>query len=239
MVGQSITQSVPGLSEGQLAAIVDGRAGGSAQREFQRRHDQRGQRVRTSHPKLGGLILAVTDDPQSTRAWREGAVGEAGVGKQLESLAQQGCHVLHDRRIPRTQTNIDHIVVSASGVYLVDAKNYSGRVEVRHHGGLLTQRTDTLHVGGRDRTPLAQKIHRQASVVRDLLEPLALPGVAVFEVLTFWRADWPLLGSDTTCDGVYVLRPRSTSKLIIRPGSLTAPETRLVAETLRDRLPPA
>lgn len=54
-----------------------GLAGGSAKAEHQRRVARREQRIRQAHPRLGGLILALSDDPQSTRAWASGAVGEA------------------------------------------------------------------------------------------------------------------------------------------------------------------
>ncbi|MCB0913765.1 MAG: hypothetical protein KDB60_19340, partial [Propionibacteriaceae bacterium] len=55
--------------------VVDGTAGGSAAREFDRRHDARQQRVQTNHPKIGKFLLAVFDDPQYTKAWSRGAVG--------------------------------------------------------------------------------------------------------------------------------------------------------------------
>jgi Nuclease-related domain len=61
--------------------------------------------------------------------------------------------VLHDRRIPGSRANIDHIVVAPCGVFVIDAKNYKGRVEKRDRGGFFS--TDCrLYVGGRDKTPL-------------------------------------------------------------------------------------
>ena len=39
--------------------ILSGSAGASAQREYERRKAKREERIRTAHPKLGGLILAV------------------------------------------------------------------------------------------------------------------------------------------------------------------------------------
>src|SRR5262249_868737 len=63
-----------------------GSAGRSAGREGQRRHDQREARIRTAHPRLGGLILALTDDPTSTTVWSTGAAGERAVGAFLDGL---------------------------------------------------------------------------------------------------------------------------------------------------------
>ena len=66
--------------------VVDpGTAGASARREFERRKAAREQRIRTKHPKLGGLILAVSDEPQSTTAWNTGALGEEKLGGGLGS----------------------------------------------------------------------------------------------------------------------------------------------------------
>nr|WP_284289233.1 hypothetical protein [Angustibacter aerolatus] len=53
-----------------------GTAGASARREHERRSAKREARIRADHPRLGGVILALTDDPQSTTAWAVGARGE-------------------------------------------------------------------------------------------------------------------------------------------------------------------
>ncbi len=103
------------------------RRGASARREFERRKAKREESIRSKHPKLGGLILAVTDDPQSTRAWDTGAIGEERLGKGLDAQANDTVRLLHDRRIPRTRANIDHIAVTAHGVVVIDAKRYRGR----------------------------------------------------------------------------------------------------------------
>ena len=83
--------------------VVDGRGGASAVVEFQRRHDARQERVKTNHPRIGGFLLAVFDDPQSTRAWSVGAEGERMLSEMLASVAGESLRVLNDRRIPRTR----------------------------------------------------------------------------------------------------------------------------------------
>src|SRR3954463_5175566 len=77
-----------------------GAAGASAQREYERRKRSREEQIRTRHPKLGGLILALSDDPQSTRAWASGARGEVALGAELDRQSSESVAVLHDRRIP-------------------------------------------------------------------------------------------------------------------------------------------
>lgn len=46
-----------------------GTPGASARREFERRERSRERRIREKHPRLGGLIHAISDEPQSTKAW--------------------------------------------------------------------------------------------------------------------------------------------------------------------------
>ena len=60
-------------------------AGASAQQEYQRRSQRRQERIRQRHPRLGGLILALANEPASTRVWAQGAAGERQVGATLEA----------------------------------------------------------------------------------------------------------------------------------------------------------
>src|SRR5262249_24420469 len=105
-------------------AADSGVAGASARRQHQRRVQGRQQRGRAAHPRRGGLILALTDEPRSTTAWARGARGEELLGRRLDGLADQGVLLLHDRRIPGGRANTDHIAVGAAGVFVIDAKRY-------------------------------------------------------------------------------------------------------------------
>ncbi len=135
-------------------------AGASARREGQRRATNREQRIRDAHPRLGGLIHALTEPPQTVKAWTKGATGEELLGVRLGALRETGAVVLHDRRIPGTRANIDHIVVVPSGVWIIDAKRYKGLVASRDVGSLF--RPDVrLYVGSRDRSSLVAGMARQ------------------------------------------------------------------------------
>jgi hypothetical protein len=57
------------LASAAAPPIELGTAGASARREFARRSARREERIRTAHPHIGGLILALSGDPQSTTAW--------------------------------------------------------------------------------------------------------------------------------------------------------------------------
>lgn len=223
--------SAPGES------AVTGIAGASARREFERRKARREDRVRAAHPKLGGLLLAVFDDPQSTRAWDQGAVGEERLGHRLDTLVDEGVAVLHDRRIPGTRANIDHVAVTSNGVWVIDAKRYKGRPTLRVEGGILRPRVERLLVGRRDCTKLVDGLTKQMALVTDALaaEGLSAP---VKGALAFVDADWPLLGGSLTIRGLHVLWPKRLAKMLVEPGDEVANLT-AIHKALARRFPPA
>jgi hypothetical protein len=219
--------------------VVDsGTAGVSARREFERRVSKREQRIRGRHPTLGALILALSDDPQSTTAWQRGARGEELLGKRLDGLNEHGVRLLHDRRIPRTRANIDHIVISGAGVFVLDAKRYKGRPHLRIEGGILRPRTETLMVGSRKCNPLVDGMTKQVQLVTDAV---AAGGgeVPVTGMLVFIEADWPLFGGDFTTQGVKVLWPKKATEHILKPGSLVGDQIAELHRALANAFPPA
>jgi len=70
--------------------------------------------------------------------------------------------MLHDRRIPGSKANLDHIAVTPSGVYVIDAQRYRGRrPQTQVDSGLFRPRTEHLIVGRRDSTKLVVGMHKQ------------------------------------------------------------------------------
>ena len=145
--------------------------------------------------------------------------------------------VLHDRRIPGSRANIDHLVVSAAGVHVIDAKNYTGRVERRDRGDWFS--TDhRLYVGGRDRTTLVAAMAKQAAAVRDALTP-ALVDLPLTQALCFVDADWSLFARPLRFGDVHVLWPGALGKLIRAEGPLKPEVIAQVERRLALALPPA
>jgi hypothetical protein len=108
--------------------LNDGEAGKSAKDHFMKKSQATAdKRVARFGPKLGMLANLYFGDSQSTQAWGKGAVGEIRIGKVLDAMgAKHGFGVLHDRKIPGSVANIDHILVTDRGVFVIDAKNYKG-----------------------------------------------------------------------------------------------------------------
>jgi hypothetical protein len=87
--GACLESSASGVTETRRE-VDRGAAGGSARREFQRRHERREADIRERHKRLSGVILALSSDPQSTTAWAVGARREETVGRNLEALRAEG-----------------------------------------------------------------------------------------------------------------------------------------------------
>jgi hypothetical protein len=79
-------------------------------------------------------------EQQSTKAWDIGARGEERPGRQLDQLACETLRLLHDRRIPGGRANIDHLAVTRTGIYVIDAKKYKGRPQLKIEGGFIGPR---------------------------------------------------------------------------------------------------
>lgn len=112
--------------------LSDGEAGGSARREGERRRAKREQATMARHPRLGKLILAVSDEPHTERSWGKGAVGEEALGAKLNRFASERCVILHDRRIPGSRANIDQ---RASGADQIGVFAGCRSLAVRPAGG--------------------------------------------------------------------------------------------------------
>lgn len=215
-----------------------GVAGASARREGARRSDKRRQAVRARHPRLGGAILALTDDPSSTKVWARGAVGEEKVGAVLEAAQRRGLDVLHDRRMPRSRANIDHLVVAPSGIWVVDAKRYTGKLERRDVGGW--RRTDLrLLVNGRDRTSLVESVAKQVAAVDAALvggrwEQVPVHGCLCFvDTYVGWFAKPFRLGP------VLVSWPTPLVATMVADGALGPADRSELLRELAGRFPPA
>jgi hypothetical protein len=76
-----------------VEVVESGTAGASARREFERRKAKREERIRTKHPKLGGLMLAVSDDQQSTTAGTSAPLEKRDSARASTGLPQtrSGC----------------------------------------------------------------------------------------------------------------------------------------------------
>lgn len=212
-----------------------GQAGASARREYERRREARRARVLARHPRFGRLLLAFTATPAHVESWRRGAEGEEHTARRLNALLHgRGVVLVHDRRMPGSRANIDHLAVGPGGVTVIDTKRMSGKVRVHREGGLFTEARERLTVGGRDRTHLVEGLCRQVAVVAELLGE----GVVVIGAMCFIEGELPLF-SKPKLEGVRIAGPRGVARLARREGPHTPEEILQIAERLRVGLPEA
>ncbi len=213
----------------------------SAQREYDRRSQRREAAVRSRHPRLGGLLLALTNAPLSTRVWAQGAQGERAVAAKLDELSSDQAIALHDRRMLRpdgraSNTNIDHLVVIPAGVWVVDAKTHQGALQVRRTGGLFSPRVETLFINGRDKSSLLDGLSKQVDVVGETLASVGAD-IPVRGALCFVGSELPWFGE--TIGGVPLVGRRGLAKLMKQPGTLGSDEREAIAQYLDKRFVPA
>ena len=190
-------------------------------------------------PLVGMVIVGVTvcgvvslaAVPGHVAAWRIGAEGESATARALAPLVADGFIVLHDRLIPGSRANIDHIVIGPPGVAVVESKSYSGRLKVR--GG-------EVFVGGRRMTSqTVEEAKREAlAVTVALADELERRRLIVRPILCVHRADLPFFGASP--QGVPIVSSRGLVKLLRKaPARLTREEVVELAGIANDRLRPA
>jgi hypothetical protein len=210
-----------------------GRAGSSAQREYERRHEKREELLDRRFGRFAGVVKFLVDDPQSTRAWAKGSEGERILADSLTRRIGDRAVLLHDRKIPRSTANIDHLVIAQTGVWIIDAKKYSGRLQRRDKGGW--RKIDYhVYVNGRDQTKLAVGLHKRAAVVRIALGDLEVP---IHTALCFIDAEWDFFLKPFQVQGVWVAYGKKLAEMIAVPGPLTNVDVLRVANVLANALP--
>jgi hypothetical protein len=153
--------------------------------------------------------------PRSTIAWRTGAVGEERTGELLRRLEAEGYRIIHDRQIPGSRANIDHIVVGPPGVFIVETKNYEGKLSRAHKERFVAQ------------------AKREAAAVAGVVSP-----VPVTPLVCVHRAD--LGWFKTEVDGVRIVTSRELVKVLRKtPAQLTPGEVTGLANQIDRALKPA
>lgn len=154
--------------------------------------------------------------------WAAGAEGEQRTAGELGRLPR-GFEVLHDRRVPGTSANIDHLVVGPTGVFCVETKRMRGRARVRR---------GSLRVDGAKRNGPIEQALWQAEAVEEAVGVPAQPVLCIRDA-HFRRR--PRMAS-----GVWVVRPARLRRLLRRGRAVLDPiDVHRLAARAGARLPPA
>jgi hypothetical protein len=162
-----------------------------------------------------------------TLAWQRGAAGERHVARLLAPLEAHGWTVLHDLRVPRSAANIDHLVIGAPGVFVIDAKHYRGPLHLAHDGGLW-----------HGRYPLAAALSATRWEADKTQATLGVPDVDVVPIVAVVGAPVPF--GQVSIHGIPVVGAHSLPGMLRALPPVLAPErTAWAADQLRARLRPA
>lgn len=179
---------------------------------------------RGHHSQACGDAGVAGDEGLGDRSVRRGSGGGDPCRVRRGACAARSPH-------PRLKGNIDHIAVGPSGVYVIDAKKYTGQIEARNVGGWLRE-DFRLYVNGRDQTKLADAMGYQVDVVRQAMGS-AHSGVPVVPVLCFVAATWPGFRLRSfSIRGVAILWPIGLAKFVTRPVEVTVGDPAVMAQTI-------
>jgi hypothetical protein len=193
-------------------------AGGSAE---QMEHDalRRAERLRDQAARA----------EREAEMWGKGRQGEERVGELLDSLGRAGVRTVHDRAVPGSDANLDHVVAAPSGIYVVDAKDWSGRVSI--HGSRLWQ-------NDRDRDEVVAAAAAQAAVVQRLVDDLNPPRPVPVHALICFAGDARLGHPERLGDVGLVDLDQLAEVIGTGEPELAAVEVEFVAKQFAARLTP-
>jgi hypothetical protein len=144
-------------------------------------------------------------------AWRRGAVGERRTARLLAPLERQGWAILHDLAGPGSRANIDHLVIGPAGVFVIDSKQYRGRLHVDPMGRLW-----------HGRYPLAPVLRTVSFEAHQAAQILPDPGVAVVPIVAVHGAQVPW--GKVVTDGVPVVAAGRLPSMLRALPAVLAPE---------------
>jgi hypothetical protein len=146
-------------AEGQVADV----AGASAAAEGERRVARRVERVNARYGREAAAVAEHMAERGMDASWGKGSDGESRLAAFVERELGDAVIALHDRQVPGTRGNIDHIFVAPWCVWVVDAKALKGAVDRRDTGRVWRPRNE-LYVGGRKRTRSPRGSRSRSSV---------------------------------------------------------------------------
>ena len=144
-------------------------------------------------------------------AWRQGAAGERRTARLLAPLERQGWAVLHDLAVPGSAANLDHLVIGPGGVFVIDSKQYRGRLQL-----------DALGKLWHGRYPLAPTLRAASWEADQAAQVLPDPDMAVVPIVAVHGAQVPW--GKVVTDGVPVVSARRLPSLLRQLPAVLGPE---------------
>jgi Nuclease-related domain len=157
-----------------------------------------------------GVGLRFRPSPDAA-AWRRAAAGERRTARLLGPLERQGWVVLHDLAVPGSAANIDHLAIGPGGAFVIDSKQYRGRL-----------RLDALGKLWHGRYPLAPTLRAASWEADQAALVLPDPGMAVVPIVAVhgFQVPW----GKVVVDGVRVVTARRLPSMLRQLPVVLGPE---------------
>ena len=139
---------------------------------------------------------------------KQGRDGEKAVGQYLESFREAGMKVHHD--IVGDGFNIDHVLISTKGVYLIETKTYSkplkGKTEIEFDG------LDFYYNGVKYDDNIQVQVMAGSTWLKNIIEELTIKKVEVKPVVVF--PGWFVKMTREHESNIWALNPRNLHAFI-------------------------
>jgi len=156
-------------------------------------------------------------------AWRTGARGERRTARRLRRLVRRGYVAFHDLAMPGSRANIDHLLIGPTGVFVIDSKQYTGRI----------QQTPDGHVC-HNYYPMDQQfetVRDEAGAVESILGAPVVPLLCVHGASVQWGG--------LSAQGVAIVPAGQLRAALGADAVLSAEQVAVLAGTAQTRLHPA
>ena len=158
------------------------------------------------------------------KSLRQGRDGEKAVGQYLELFREQGMKIFHD--IVGDEFNIDHLIISSKGIYVIETKTYSkplkGKTEIFFDG-------KDISINGKVYNDnITIQVTAATAWISKLIEELTAKKFAVTPVVVF--PGWYVKMTNKYKSPIWVLNPKSLNNFIYQQNNvLSAEDMKLVS----------
>ena len=182
-----------------------------------------------------GHWLKIRQNSREQGALRGGLRGETQVAQSLARELDDTHYIFNDLtlRSGLRTAQIDPVVVGPRGIFVVETKNWGGRITGRARDATWIQTRDPAAPPRRMQNPLLQNA-RHAAILRACLRAVGAPDEPVIPVLVFVS---PRADAEVDTGGFAVLGPRNLPGFISSgsgPVALTEPRIDAVVARLRE-----
>jgi hypothetical protein len=172
------------------------------------------------------LLVLFFRMPIDVLFWTKGVEGERKTAEYLRAVLDADYIVLYNRLVPGLSGDVDALVIGETGVFAIETKNWTGKLEVRNQ---------KLFIGESDRTWAIEQLYREAIAIQIALgEILNRERITITPILC---AVGGVSSSEGSASGVYVTNGKGLARFILGRGRVLEPSTvRALAQLAERRL---